>query len=83
MPKLQFTCGVDDGPVAGSTIFTAKFLKTCLVNFIIVNNAVENQQEPTPDFNHSYVSGKISRGTNIWQVADKLIIDYTPCKNCD
>lgn len=83
MPSKSYTCGIGDGPVAGQVTFTASFLKECQVNFIIVNNVPENQTEPNPDFQHSYVYGTINRGSNAWDTADKLTIDYTTCKNCD
>jgi len=79
----QFVCGDPDGPVAGQTIFKARFLKDVFVNFIIVNNVTENQLEPSPGFIHSYVKGEISRGANPWITGDKLIIDFTKCKLCD
>lgn len=83
MPAKNYTCGIGDGPISGQSIFTAKFLKNCLVNFIIVNNTPENQLDPNPDFQHNYIYGTIDRGTNVWSAPDKLIIDYTPCKNCN
>lgn len=80
---LQFTCGNPDSPVSGQTEFVHKSLKGILINFIIVNNVPENQLNPNPDFEHNYIEGKIKRGENTWSIGDKLIVDYTPCKNCN
>jgi len=76
----QYVCGATtDSPQNGQTTFTAEFLKECFVNFLIINNVPENQLNPSPDFTHNYLEGKITRG-NPWVTGDKLIIDYTPCK---
>jgi hypothetical protein len=82
MPTKQFTVGQPDAPNPGSTIFQHEFLRSCLVNFIIVDNVPENQLKPNPDFRHSYVEGEIDRSPNIWVIGNKLIIDYSPCENC-
>lgn len=76
----QAICGEPNGPTAGQTTFQADFLKTCFVNFLIIDNIPENQLDPSGDFSHNYVEGKIKR-TNIWVLGNKLIVDYTPC-NC-
>lgn len=82
MPTKQFVCGENaESPVNGQTIFNADFLGNCQVNFLLVNNIPENQLEPSADFTHSYVQKQIKR-TNAWITGDKLIIDYTPCKDC-
>lgn len=84
MPSKQYTVGISpDGPTVGQSIFRAEFLGECFVNFIIVNNANENQLNPDPDFSHNYLEKTITR-TNTYLVNDKLIIDYTPsCSNCN
>ena len=82
MQTKQFVVGNADAPIAGQTTFSADFLKDCQVCFMIVNNNMENQLEPSPDFTHSYIEGKISRGGNVWNLGDKVIIVYSSCKNC-
>lgn len=81
MPTKQYTAGANpESPVNGQTVFEADFLKTCFVNYIIVNGSIETQLDPSPDFIHNYIHGKITR-TNPYITGDKVIIDYTPC-NC-
>lgn len=81
MPTKQFVCGNTDSPIAGQTVFESSFLKECLVDFIVVNNAIETQLNPLPDFTHNYIEGKITRN-NGWQIGDKLVVNYISCKNC-
>lgn len=79
MSSYQFVCGDSDGPVAGQTKFKADFLKRVFVNFLIVDNAIENQLEPSPAFKHNYVQGELDRSPNVYTTGDKLIIDYDEC----
>lgn len=81
METKQFVVGNADAPTAGQTTFSAEFLKDCQIHFMIVNNNVENQLGTTPDFTHSYVEGIVSRGGNVWNLGDKVIIIYSSCKN--
>lgn len=83
MKSKQFVCGNSGAPVAGQTLFQSEFLKGVLVDYIIVNNVNENQLNPSPDFTHDYVEGIVSRGSNTWQLADKLIIVYSECLKCN
>lgn len=76
----QFVCGDSGCPVSGQTLFFADFLKNAIVNFIIVNNAIENQLAPGCGFTHNYVQGCIDRSPNTWSTGDKLIVDYNKCK---
>ncbi len=75
MKSLQYTCGEPNGPVPGQTTFTSEDLKMIFIRDIIVNNANENQLEPTPDFSHNYIMGKLGRGTNQWTLGDKLTVN--------
>lgn len=75
-----FTVGNPGAPVAGDTKFYSEFLKECIVSHIHLNNDIENQQNPSPDFVHNYVDGYIDRSPNQYKAGDKLTIFYKKCK---
>lgn len=80
MNILQTCVGMNDGPTAGQTQFQNELFKNSVVQFLIVNNDLENRIEPTPDFTHDPLMGIVKR-TNIWVQNDKAIFVITNC-NC-
>ena len=78
---FQFTVGDSGGPTAGTSTFESTLLKWIFINDITINNGVQNQLEPNPEFTHNYVQGRLKLGNNNeWKLGDKLIIDYDKCK---
>lgn len=81
MPTKQYTVGSSlKSPLNGQTEFESDFLKSCQVDFIVVNNIIETQLNPNPDFVHNYIEGKLIR-KNPFQTGDKVVIVYSKC-NC-
>jgi len=78
---LQVVCGNTNAPIPGTTTYQNDKLRYVIVEYIIVNNSIENCLEPNPEFTHSPLLGTITR-PNQWVVGDKIIIVYSKC-NCN
>lgn len=78
---LQTSVGVEGGPVVGQTTYRHPKLEGAIVQFIIVDNVVENCIEPQPDFTNNPIAGEIKRN-NVWAIPNKLIVVYSPNCNC-
>ena len=61
-------------PVVGLTTYQNNILIGAIFDYIIVNNAVETQLKG--DYTFNSVTGTLTRGSNIWQTDDVLIINY-------
>ncbi len=79
----QFTVGSNDkSPVNGQTKFTADFLGSCFVNFIMIDNVPMNQLSPNPQFVHSYVENFVDIAPLVFNTGSKIVFDITPVKPC-
>lgn len=81
MTTLQGVAGAVGGPSVGVNFFQSDILRNSIVHFIIVNNVNECGLSPNPDYTFDSTGGQIVRGSNIWQLGDKVIIIYSKC-NC-
>ena len=81
MPTKQFLVGANaESPQNGQTTFTSDFLGSCFVNYIIIDNQLINQLQPSADFRHYYLQDMIDVAPITFTTGSKVIFDITPVK---
>lgn len=75
----QFLVGITTGsPTVGSSVLTADWLTTNIVNYLFINNNHMDSLGSTPAYSQNLSGGQIDWWNYEFQLNDRLIIDITP-----
>lgn len=79
MASKQFLVGITPGaPTVGTSVLSADFLTTCIVNYLFINNNHMDSLGDEPQYTQNVAGGQIDWWDYEFQYKDRLIIDFTP-----
>lgn len=81
MQSHKCSVGYPGGPTIGANFFVCETLRNTVLHYVIMDNGLFNDMQPTPEYTFSSGEGRFEWcNGNVWCAPNKLIFVYSKSK---